>query len=323
MATRTNKEQHYLGVEIGGTKQQLCVGTGAGKILVRRTVQLGEVTAAEILDWLAENIRQLAAETPFSGAGVGFGGPLETKTGRVLSSLQVPGWQDFALGEWFEKLLPCPVTVANDTFTGGLGELYAGAGQGARVLFYTNIGTGIGGGLYLNGKGFDGTGFGAAYLGNTLVPDWRGDQPGAYTRMELLVSGRSIARRLREPGYVPADSTLSALCGGDVSSLSALELGQAVRAGDAFACRELDRIAESFSIALANMLASTGADRVVIGGGVAKMGDVLFDRIREKTETLAFIANRGRYEILPSALADDAVLAGALLLARQGKTLFL
>ena len=86
MATRTNKEQHYLGVEIGGTKQQLCVGTGAGKILVRRTVQLGEVTAAEILDWLAENIRQLAAETPFSGAGVGFGGPLETKTGRVLSS---------------------------------------------------------------------------------------------------------------------------------------------------------------------------------------------------------------------------------------------
>ena len=323
MATPTSRDACYLGVEIGGTKQQLCVGTGAGEILTRRTVQLGEVTAGEILDWLAENIRQLAAQAPIAGAGVGFGGPLETATGRVLSSLQVPGWENFALRQWFSRLLPCPVAVANDTFTGGLGELYAGAGRGAQVLFYTNIGTGIGGGLYIRGRGFDGCGCGAAYLGNTLVPDWRGDRPGACTRMELLVSGRSIARRLREPGYVPADSALLALCGGNVSGLSARELGRAAREGDAFACGELDRIAQSFSIALANMLASTGADRVVIGGGVAKLGEVLLGRIRERTGALAFAANRGRYEILPSALADDAVLVGALLLAARGGDVFL
>jgi glucokinase len=313
----------YLGVEIGGTKQQLCVGTAEGRILSRRSVKLGEVTAAEILAWLEENIRQLMEEYAFSGAGVGFGGPLELATGRVLSSLQVPGWKDFALAEWFRELLPCPVTVANDTFTGGVGELMAGAGKGSDLLFYTNIGTGIGGGLYIGGKGFDGSGFGAAYLGNTLVPDWRGKKPGAYTRMELLVSGRSIARRLQEAGYVPESSLLYQNCDSDISTLTALELGQAVREGDAFAVAELDRIVESFSIALANTLATTGATRVVIGGGVAKMGDILFDRIRAKTAELAFIANQGRYEILPCALEDDAVLVGALLLAANPGNIFL
>ena len=311
----------YLGVEIGGTKQQICIGTAEGEILSRRTVRLGDVTAKEILAWLEENIRQLMEETDFAGAGVGFGGPLELATGRVLSSLQVPGWKDFALAEWFRELLPCPVTVANDTFTGGIGELLVGAGQGSDLLFYTNIGTGIGGGLYYKGRGFDGSGFGAAYLGNTLVPDWRSSVPGAATRMELLVSGRSIARRLQEPDYVPEDSLLRQ--SGSTDSLTALELGQAVRAGDVFACQELDRIVESFSIALTNLLATTGATRVVIGGGVAKMGDILFDRIRSKTAELAFIANQGRYEILPCALEDDAVLAGALLLAARPGALVL
>lgn len=303
-------EARYLGVEIGGTKQQLCIGDAGGRILARRSVRLGAVTAREILAWLEENIQDLLAQENISGIGVGFGGPLESKTGRVLASLQVPGWEDFALGTWFQERFSPPVTVVNDTVCGGYGELYAGAGQGSQLLFYTNIGTGIGGGLYFHGNFFDGSGYGASYLGNTLVPDW---YDGGCARMELLCSGRSIAQRLQSPGYVPEISMLYAAR----DTLSAAELGQAVRAGDEFACQELDRITESFSIALANALALTGASRVVIGGGVAKMGDILFHRIRQKTEALAFIANRGRYEILPSALMDDAVLVGGLLLAAK------
>ncbi len=313
----------YIGIEIGGTKQQIVVGTAEGQILSSVSVCLGStVTAQDILLWIQNQVHVLLQAYPISGIGVGFGGPLERSTGRVLSSLQVPGWEDFALKAWFAERFPLPVTIANDTFTGGLAELCCGAGQGAEHLFYTNIGTGIGGGLYWQGRGFDGSGFGAAYLGNTLVPNWLG-RPGEAIRMELLVSGRSIQNRLSTPGYVPHDSVLFDLTTGEGQQRTAAELGQAVRMGDAFACAELDRIATSFSIALVNLLATTGVTRVVIGGGVAKLGDILFDRIRARTEELAFIANAGRYTILPSRLLDDAVPVGALLLAAQGERLFL
>ncbi|MBQ6583022.1 MAG: ROK family protein [Mogibacterium sp.] len=334
LSAKPDPDKLYIGVEIGGTKQQLCVGLSDGTILERRTVRLGEVHARDILAWIETNIRELldvygeagGAQEASSGAqgkpgicgiGVGFGGPLELATGRVLMSMHIPGWNDFELRTWFREKFGLSVIVANDTFTGGMGELLAGAGRGSDFLFYTNIGTGIGGGLYIRGKGYDASGFGAAYLGNTFVPDWRGE-PGAYTRMELLCSGRNIDLRLREPGYVPESSALFRLCRGDVSKLSAQELGIAAYDQDRFAEEELDRIAESFSIALANMLALSGVTRVVIGGGVAKMGDILIDRIRNRTEELAFIANRGRYEIRISELLDDAVLAGALILAAEG-----
>lgn len=308
----------YLGVEIGGTKQQLCIGNGEGKILSRLSVHLNDVSAEKILDWIKNNISDILLKEKICGIGVGFGGPLETATGRILSSLQVPGWEDFELKKWFAEQFSLPVTVVNDTFAGGFGELFCGKGRGSKLLFYTNIGTGIGGGVYIGGKGFDGSGYGAAYLGNTWVPDWRGEA-GSFVRMEKLCSGKSIEERLKMPAYIPKESMLAKM---ESSGLSCAALADAARKGDNFAKEELNRIAESFSLALSNMLAATGADRVVIGGGVAKMGEVLFSRIRYKTDKLAFIANKGRYRIFKSSLMDDAVPVGALLLAAKGESLF-
>lgn len=314
----------YLGVEIGGTKQQICVGYADGTILDRREVKLGKVTATEILEWIRDNINELMEANEIAGIGVGFGGPLELATGRVLSSLQVPGWEDFKLKEWMQEQWNVNICVANDTWTGGFGELICGAGRGSDRLLYTNIGTGIGGGLYYNGKGYDGSGFGAAYVGNTLIPDWRpGTKPGDMTRTELIVSGKSIVDRLSTPGYVPETSMMyEAVNSGHGFRVSEV-LGGSVLAGDKFATEELDRITESFGIALANVLAITGVTRIVVGGGVANMGDVLMDRIRAKTDEFAFVANKGKYEIKVSELLDDAVLVGALILAARAEELIL
>lgn len=311
---------YYLGVEIGGTKQQLAVGLDDGTIVDKRQVQLVYTRGAEdILDWLSENIRDYLSMSSYAGCikgiGVGFGGPLETSTGRVLSSLQVAGWQNFELKTWFKKQFGLPVIVVNDTVTGGFAEMYKGAGRNSEHLFYTNIGTGIGGGLYIHRKYYDGSGFGASYLGNMLVPDWTSDIPGACTRTELLCSGMSIEKRLRTAGYIPEDSLMATYHHGDMRRIACSDLAEAVRADDPFACGELDRIARTFSVGLVNILAAQGVDTIVIGGGVAKMGDVLFERIRRFTDELAFIANKGRYRVLQSELLDDAVLAGALLVA--------
>lgn len=299
---------YYIGVEIGGTKQQVCVGTAGGKILQRRQVKLGDdTTAANILAWIQSAIENLRASYPISAIGVGFGGPIDPATETIICSCQIPGWENFALGDWFRNTFGVPAVVRNDTVTGGLGELYLGAGQGSTRFFYTNIGTGIGGGSYWPG------GYGASSMGYVWVPDWESNIPGKATRLEFLCAGPFIEKRLNTPGYVPEDSYLASL----PRPLTCRQLGEGARLGDAFCCAELDRVAQTFSYGLADMLALAFPDRIVIGGGVAKLGDVLFDRLRKFTEASAFVADVGHIDIRPGLLEDDAVLAGALLLAEN------
>ena len=147
-------DQVYLGVEIGGTKQQIAVCNEKGAIVEMISEKVDHPNgAADILHWLEQKIPQLLARYPqIHSIGVGFGGPLETKTGRVLISVQVPGWKDFELKTWFEASFGLPTVVVVDTVAGGYAELKLGSGVGSRKFFYTNIGTGIGGSLFVDGK---------------------------------------------------------------------------------------------------------------------------------------------------------------------------
>ncbi len=302
----TLKGPYYLAVEIGGTKQQMAVGTADGRIAERRQVKLGASTTAQnILRWIKETGEELRAAWDVQGIGVGFGGPIDPDTGIIVCSLQVEGWNQFPLRAWFQETFSLPSRVLNDTVTGGLGELYCGAGRGSKRLFYTNIGTGIGGGLYWDG------GFGASSLGYAWVPDWTAQQPGAETRLEYLCAGPFIEKRLNTPGYVPEDSLLAAR----EKPLTCLDLAQGVEQGDPFSCQELDRVAKTFSLGLADVLALAFPERIVIGGGVAKMGEILFSRLRTFTRQCAYVADVDRFQIAPSQLMDDAVLVGGLLLA--------
>ncbi|MBP3683358.1 MAG: ROK family protein [Oscillospiraceae bacterium] len=299
---------YYIGVEIGGTKQQVCVGTSGGQIEETRWVKLGSATTAtNILLWIRGTIEDLRRSYDIAAIGVGFGGPIDPATETIICSCQIPGWEGFTLGNWFRETFGVPAVVRNDTVTGGLGELYLGAGKGSTRFFYTNIGTGIGGGSYWPG------GYGASSMGYVWVPDWESDIPGKATRLEFLCAGPSIEKRLNTPGYVPEGSYLSAL----PKPLTCSHLGDGVRAGDAFCCAELDRVAQTFSYGLADMLALSFPDRIVVGGGVAKLGDILFDRLRKFTEASAFVADVGHIDIRPGLLEDEAVLAGALLLAEN------
>ena len=245
----------------------------------------------------------VAREAEFGGkvraVGAGFGGVLESRTGRIRISVQVPGWQDFPLQDWLERTFHLPALVANDTVAGGYAELCRGAGIDARHFFYSNIGSGIGGALFLDRVPYDGLGMGGAYLGHTYVPDWTADVAGREIKLENLCSGWSIETRLRTPGYVARESQLMAMCHGDVSSLTCAMLGEAARSGDTFATAEIDRIARSYAIALSNLITLVSPDVVAIGGGVANLGDVLLDPIRRFTEERVFVSVRGAYRIVP------------------------
>lgn len=313
-------DRYYLGVEIGGTKQQLAVCDASGRAvkMIQKRIDLRR-GAPDILDWLASAIPQVIADNPgICAIGVGFGGPLESATGRVLISVQVEGWKDFELKTWFESRFHLPTTVVNDTVAGGYAELKLGAGRNSRIFFYSNIGTGIGGALYINGRTMDGTGCGAAYFGNTYTADWTVSRPGALTRIEALCSGPAIERRLRTAGYVPADSMLMRLCGDDISKIDCRMLSAALDAGDAFAHAELNRVAESYGCGVANAVTMLGLDCFAIGGGLANLGPVLAEAVARQADHYVFISGRGSYRVCICQLLDDNVPIGAALYARDG-----
>ncbi len=131
---------YYLGVEIGGTKQQIAVGCADGSIIESRQVKLVYRRGAEdILEWLSENIREYLSMAAYAGKvrgiGVGFGGPLETVTGRVLSPCRCRDGRIFELKRWFEEQFALPVIIVNDTVTGGFAELLMGAGKDSENFF--------------------------------------------------------------------------------------------------------------------------------------------------------------------------------------------
>lgn len=313
-----------LGVEIGGTKLQLAVANLRGEILRSHKGRVDRHAGGEeIRRWLLEHIPKFIndAEVWTGGdveaIGCGFGGPYDSNEGRIVESIQIEGWENFPLQDWFEGQFEKPALVVNDSNAAAWGEYQKGFGRGCRHFFYTNLGSGVGGGFVFDGNLFDGQGLGAGEFGHTYVPDWTSDKAGEEIKVENLCSGWAIEARLNTPGYLPVSSRLIQMRNTIVSKLTPRHLGEAARLGDVFALQEIDRIAGSMGIGLANVLSLTSVERIAIGGGVSNLGELLIEPIRKHTQRHAFVSNQGRYAISKCELGDQVVLVGAILLARQ------
>jgi len=342
----------FLGIEIGGTKLQLGVGDGAGSplaVLERFDVDR-EAGAAAIRDRLAEAARRLLQDHPVRRIGIGFGGPVDAAQGRTVKSHHVAGWDDFPLVEWCRETLGLPAVLANDADAAGLAEARFGAGSGLNPVFYVTVGTGIGGGLIIDGQIYRGSGAGAAELGH-LRPGLNADDPEAI--LESFAAGWGIAAaaqaRLADPvshridplrgnaqSRRPEDvrqrlieveeadeadaADLLARCEGRPEQLSARHVGEAAAAGNALAQQVLDRAWQALGWGIAQMITLVAPEAVVIGGGVSLLGERLFfEPVRREVERYVFPPFVGKYQIVPAAMGEDMVVHGALALAAQSE----
>jgi glucokinase len=284
-----------LGIEIGGTKLQAGVGSGDPKLraLARRAVDPGrggEGIREAIPSVVEEALRKAGARLDdLVGIGVGFGGPVDSE--RVLVSHQIDGWAGFPLRAWLEERFKRPVVLQNDCKAAALAEYALGAGKGCRRIFYVTIGSGIGGGLVVDGKADTGQGLGAGEIGHTWVPDPRTGKP---EKLELVASGWSIGRRAGRPGP---------------------EVYAAAERGDAEALRVMDETTDALSVGIANVIALLHPERVILGGGVSLMGPLFWGPLREKVARRAFGPFAGRFELVPAALGEEVVVVGAVELA--------
>ncbi len=307
-----------IAIEIGGTKLQAALGKPDGTILEKRRGAVNRDAGAQgILQWTSEKAEELItlARNNVRAIGIGFGGPVESASGRALVSHQIDGWENAPIREWFAKRFSMPVVAANDANAAGWAEYCLGAGKGTRHFCYMNIGSGIGGALIINKRLYDGQGRGAAEIGHTWVPDWTNDTPGATDKLENLCSGWAIEQRLQRLSGLTPGTPLSALCEGDPKRLTCPLLAKAAAQNDARARAEITAIANAVGIALGNVVTLFHPERIAIGGGVALMGETLLAPLRDALQQYAFAPYRNAVRIVPCALEEDVVIAGALLLA--------
>ena len=305
-----------IGIEIGGTKLQAVLGDGAGCILARRRQavqpQAGGAAiraalpglVAELLDGAEFHIRQVAA------IGIGFGGPLDSRTGQVLHSFQVGGWDGFPLRQWAQETWGLPAAAANDAATAGLAEARLGSGRGAGRVFYVTAGSGVGGGWIVDNRIDSGQGLGMAELGHTWVPDPQGRGP---VELESICSGWSIGRRARQAA-AQEPSALGALAGG-LAEIDARAVYAAAAAGDRLALRILHETAGTLGLALANIVALFHPQVIILGGGVALMGPIFWEAVQAEFSRRLLPPFAPGVRLVPSALGEDAVPVGGLCLA--------
>lgn len=293
-----------LAVEIGGTKLQAAIGDGDGRIAVtRRTAAMPEAGRRGILAQLETLIAEilLDAGSPPTACGIGFGGPIDARRGVVLKSHQVADWDEFPLVAWFEKRFQMPAMLGNDSDLAALAEANLGAGKGFSPVVYMNIGSGIGGGIVIGGKLYEGQGVGAAEIGHMRVVPALLGQP--WPTLESVCSGWALAK------------AATTVVGSSIAAPSAADLASAAAAGNPSAKRIWDEAIERVGVAIANVVALLHPQRFVIGGGVSNLGEILMLPLRQAYARQAFEPFRDSCELVPAALGEAVVLHGSLLLA--------
>ena len=309
-----------LGIDIGGTN--LVVGSvaedGSAVHALASEPTGAEAGERDVLDRLialaTRAIQQTRSKLPgaeIMGVGVGAPGPLDTKSGIVLLTPNL-GWVDLPLRQIIQDRLKLPAVLDNDANCAVLGEWWMGAARGTRNAIGITIGTGIGGGLILEGKLYHGASDCAGEIGHTTIDsEGRRCKCGNYGCLEAYASGPNIALRACEEIQAGAESRLAQYVDGDLKRITAQTVYQAAHDGDELAMDVVNETAKFLGIGIANLLNIFNPEVVVVCGGVTLAGDTLFGPLRREVARRAFKPAVNVCRIVPCELTGTAGVYGA------------
>lgn len=295
-----------LGIDLGGTK--IAGGVVDERANLRQSLMVPtqaergyEVSIAQ----LYTVIEQLLS-SEISAIGICAPGPLNPKTGVVINPPNLPGWRDIPLAEQVRRKFNLPCHVENDANAAGLAEACFGAARGYASVFYVTLGTGVGSGIILDGKVYHGRN-GAAAEGGHVTIDYRSGAEcncGSRGCIEALSSGSAMARRAQALLHEYPDTMLAA-------PVDAESIGMAAAQGDPLAIRILDESAIMLGAWLGSMISILDPGVIVIGGGVARIGEPLFSRLRKIAPTRTINQFAHEVPIVPAGLGPHAGILGA------------
>jgi glucokinase len=298
----------YLGLEIGGTKLQVFTGDASARIVERHRFPVDPASGgAGIRAQLEQIIPALAKQVRPVAVGVGFGGPVDWKTGQICCSHQIECWSEFPLGAWLSELAQAPVLVDNDANLGALGEAVHGAGASCNPVFYVTLGSGVGGGLVVDGKVYHGAKPGESEIGHLRL-----DRSG--TLLESRCSGWAVDAKIRAAVARNPDSVLARWVGKAVAH-EAKFLEAALAQKDPWAVAILEETAEDLAFGLSHVVHLFHPAIIVLGGGLALLGEPLRAAVERLLPRFTMEAFAPGPRIVLARLAEDAVPVGALCLA--------
>lgn len=295
-----------LALDVGGTKIAVGLVDDDGALTHRAQQPTPHGDADAVWAVAADLIRDalLRAGGTVAGVGISSAGPVDLRSGTV-SPINIATWQRFPIVERAQRLTGGPVRLGGDGLCMALGEQWRGAGAGAAFMLGMVVSTGIGGGLVLDGAPYDGRTGNAGHVGHVVVePDGQPCTCGGRGCVETVASGPHLVRWARANGWASAPDA------------DARQLAEAAAAGDQIALSAFRRGAAGVAMMIAGVAATCDLDLVVIGGGVAKSGALLFDPLRSALRGYAGLSFIRDLRVLPAALGGDAGLVGAAALAR-------
>jgi glucokinase len=310
----------YFGLDLGGTNLKAgIVDVAAGRLLASSSVPTvareGPSAVIGRMAALVESLlgAQRLARTDVGGIGIGVPGALDLETGTTHFLPNLPGnWRDIPLARELGASTGLPVVLLNDVRAITLGEWRFGAGRGVDTMACFAIGTGIGGGLVINGRLHLGIGGTAGELGHQTI-DMNGPLCGCGNRgcLEALASGPAIAALGMKAVTQGRTTIIGSLVNYDLNRITPEVIADAARQGDAVAGEIYEQAGTYLGVAVSNVLISVGPRKVVIAGGVAAAGDLLLEPIRRTVRERVFLMPADQVEVTLASLGSEAGALGA------------
>lgn len=309
-------KKYVIGVDLGGTKISTAISTIEGNILANVVLptkaEEGEVA---VLGRIIQSIDEVIVGSSTSideveAIGIGSPGPLDAKKGIIITTPNLP-FKDYNLVQPLKEKYNIPVYLDNDANAAAIGEYMFGAGKGKESIIYFTVSTGVGGGAVLDGKVYRGHTSNALEIGHTTVdPNGPRCNCGNLGCLEAMSSGTAIAKKGKEAVSTNVETSLK-----KYDTITSYEVFKEAEAGDEVAKDIIDNALTYLGIGVANAMATFDPEMIIIGGGVSKAGDIVFDTVKKVVNKRCFKSMAESCEIVPAGLGSDAGVVGAVALA--------
>jgi glucokinase len=316
-----------LGVDLGGTKILTAVVEPTGRILSRDhsitpAARGPEAVVQAILDSAGRALSQAGIQSSdLRTIGVGAPGLSDPRTGVIFTSPNLPGWENVRLGDIIGETFGKKVFLINDANAAAVGEFYFGAGRMARNFIYVTISTGIGGGIMIDGRIYAGANGTAGEIGHmTIDPEGPPCGCGNTGCWEQLGSGTALAREARSKIAAGARTSILNHAGGDAEKVNAEVVHRAAQEGDSLAMELIARTGMYVGIGLANLINIFNPERIVIGGGLSNIGDMLLGPAYQEAERRSFQQSFRGVRFFRAELGRNSGVLGAAAFAHEERT---
>lgn len=313
---------YYIGLDVGGTTFKAGVVTEDGRIVHKDAMPTGiERPYQEIIADMAALCKTVAADagiemSEIKSIGVGVPGLFDNKTGMIPFCTNL-GWHDIPFVAEMKKHLDTPVYGDNDATVAGLAESVAGVSAGIRDSVFLTLGTGVGGGIIIDGKPYSGAHGCGSEIGHMMIK--MGGELctcGNYGCFERYASATAIIREARKAIVEYPESSMLAACGGDPEKLNAKIVIDAARAGDEAAKAVFGGYVQALAVGIINIINMLDPEVIVLGGGVSAAGEFLLNAVREAVKPMVFFKTMPYARIELAQLGNDAGIIGAAMLGK-------